>query len=97
VALNSCGIRCHSPHASEKPYLLSQTMNDNCIGCHRAQETGRHIVSLPGGRIHPIKGLHDPSNPTKEMSCTSCHNPHSSNFAKLYSVGQKCKGCHKNY
>jgi len=97
VALNSCGRRCHNPHASEKPYLLALSINDNCIGCHKAQETGRHIVSLPAGDVHPIKGVPDPKNPVKEMSCTSCHNPHSSNFAKLFLSRQKCKGCHKYY
>jgi len=97
VALNSCGRRCHNPHASEKPYLLSLSINDDCAGCHKAQETGRHIVSLPAGHIHPIKGVPNPKNPTKEMGCTSCHNPHSSNFAKLFLSGQKCKRCHQSY
>jgi predicted CXXCH cytochrome family protein len=97
VALNSCGRRCHNPHASEKPYLLSLSINDTCTGCHKAEETGRHIVSLPAGHIHPIKGVPDPKHPTKEMGCTSCHNPHSSNFAKLFLSGHKCKGCHKYY
>jgi predicted CXXCH cytochrome family protein len=97
VALNSCGRRCHDPHASEKPYLLSLSINDDCIGCHKAQETGRHIVSLPAGSVHPITGAPNPKTPTKEMDCTSCHNPHSSNFAKLVLSGQKCSGCHKYY
>jgi predicted CXXCH cytochrome family protein len=97
VALNSCGRRCHNPHASEKPYLLSLSINDDCAGCHKAQGTGRHIVSLHGEHIHPISGVTDPGNPTREMACTSCHNPHSSNFAKFFSSRQKCKGCHTYY
>ena len=97
VALNSCGRRCHNPHASEKPYLLSLSINEDCTGCHKAQATGRHIVSIPGGGIHPIRGVPDPKSPTKEMGCTSCHNPHSSNFAKLFLSKRRCKRCHKNY
>jgi len=97
VALNSCGKRCHSPHSSGKPYLLSQAINDYCTGCHRKQESGTHVLSLPGGHVHPVSGVPDPSNPRKEMSCTSCHNPHSSNFAKLFYSGKKCKRCHKFY
>jgi predicted CXXCH cytochrome family protein len=97
VALNSCGRRCHNPHASEQPYLLSLPINDVCAGCHKAQETGRHIVSIPRGDIHPIRGVPDPKNPKKEMTCTSCHNPHSSNFAKLFLSGKKCSRCHRKY
>jgi predicted CXXCH cytochrome family protein len=97
VALNSCGKRCHSPHSSEKPYLLSQSINEYCRGCHIREETGRHVISLVGGHIHPVSGVPDPTNPRKEMSCTSCHSPHSSNFAKLFYSGKKCKRCHKFY
>ena len=73
----------HNPHASDKPYLLSLSINDSCIGCHKAQETGRHIVSLPARSIHPVKGVPNPRNPREEISCASCHDPHSSNFPKL--------------
>ena len=97
VALNSCGRRCHNPHASENPYLLALSINDNCAGCHKAQETGRHIVSIRGGGIHPIRGVPYPKKPTKEMGCTSCHSPHSSNFVKLFLSKKKCKRCHRNY
>ncbi len=97
VASNACGRRCHDPHASDRPYLLSQDVETTCIGCHRAQETGRHILSLSNGRIHPIKGFPYPNKPKKEMNCVSCHDPHGSNFAKLFSSGKKCKKCHKFY
>jgi predicted CXXCH cytochrome family protein len=97
VALNSCGRRCHNPHSSEKPYLLSQAINDYCTGCHMREAAGTHAMSLPGGQIHPVSGVADPTNPKKEMSCTSCHNPHSSNFVKLFYSGKKCKRCHKFY
>jgi predicted CXXCH cytochrome family protein len=97
VALNACGKICHNPHVSENPFLLSHSINDLCTGCHKPQATGRHIVTLPGGRIHPIGGVPDPKKSTKELSCATCHNPHSSAYAKLFSNGKKCKRCHKFY
>jgi predicted CXXCH cytochrome family protein len=97
VALNSCGRRCHDAHASDRPYRLSQDINTTCTGCHSAQESGSHIVSLSNGHIHPIKGFPDPNKPKMEMTCISCHNPHGSNFAKLFSSGKTCKKCHKFY
>jgi len=89
---------CHSPHASNKPHLLSTSINELCIGCHRAKGNGRHVVgSLPNGRIHPIDGVPDPNNRKRMMSCASCHNPHSSDFPKLFTSKKICKRCHKYY
>jgi predicted CXXCH cytochrome family protein len=39
----------------------------------------------------------DPNNPGKEMTCTTCHNPHSSDFAKLFPQQNICARCHKFY
>ena len=97
VAINACGRRCHDPHASNRPYRLSQDVNATCIGCHSVQESGSHIVSLSNGHIHPIKGVPDPNKPKMEMNCISCHNPHSSNFANLFSSRKRCDKCHKFY
>jgi len=97
VALNACGSRCHNAHSSKNPFLLAGPVNDMCTGCHREQQTGGHIVSLPGGYIHPISGVPDPSNRGKELNCVSCHNPHSSNFVRLFLSGKKCRRCHKFY
>ena len=97
VAISGCGQRCHNPHANMNQYLLPQRINELCIGCHSAQETGMHIVTLPGGRIHPIRGVPDPRVPTKELSCASCHNPHSAKYSKLYKSRKNCRRCHKLY
>lgn len=97
VSLAGCSKRCHTPHASDKRFLLPQEINDLCISCHRAQETGRHIVSLTGGRIHPIEGVRDPKRLKRELSCSSCHNPHSSKYTKLFVSKNICKRCHKFY
>ena len=49
---------------------------------------------------HPVTGKPDPSRPGRELSCTSCHNPHSSNLVSLFaseslSLRSLCLMCHK--
>jgi predicted CXXCH cytochrome family protein len=39
----------------------------------------------------------DPKNPGKLMNCVSCHDPHSSDFRKLFPTNKLCKKCHKDY
>ena len=47
----------------------------------------------PGKEIE----VFDPANPGKEMTCLSCHNPHSSDFRKLFPVASVCKLCHQYF
>ncbi len=86
---------CHNPHAGDYPYLLETTVNELCVSCHKDEETGRHIVSLMRGRIHPVGGVPEPRNPKKLISCATCHNPHSSKFPKLFTKKKICHYCHK--
>ncbi len=37
----------------------------------------------------------DPNVPGKELSCASCHNPHSSDYPKLFLQQRICLRCHK--
>jgi predicted CXXCH cytochrome family protein len=97
VAQGGCGTRCHNPHASEYPHLLSSEISDMCLGCHREQQSGTHIVALPGGKIHPVFWEKDPKNRRKEMTCASCHNPHCSEYRKLFTYKRICRRCHKAY
>ena len=39
----------------------------------------------------------DPKNPGKLMNCVSCHDPHSSDFRKLFPTNRLCGKCHKEY
>lgn len=110
---------CHTPHISNNPALLSSNdINELCKTCHSGKD-GRHIVSLPGKRIHPITGkdpstltmikvpdparpgkemeVPDPKNPGKDITCTTCHDPHSSDFANLFPQKNMCGKCHKYY
>jgi predicted CXXCH cytochrome family protein len=86
---------CHNPHASEYPYFLETTINELCVSCHKAEETGRHVVSLQRGRIHPVGRVPEPRNPKKLISCTTCHDPHSSNFSNLFQKKKMCHYCHR--
>jgi predicted CXXCH cytochrome family protein len=114
-----CGT-CHSPHASPYQYLLPSSSTDICITCHKGQSTGGHVISIPGGRFHPVRGvtdtstitwikvpdpknpkhlieIPDPEKPGKELGCTSCHDPHSSDYKRLFPIQRVCRKCHKEY
>jgi predicted CXXCH cytochrome family protein len=86
---------CHSPHVSENAKLLPKAINPLCGACHAAKATGRHVMAIPGKGFHPIGGRPEPGNPGKQMSCVSCHEPHSSDFEKLYPSADVCGKCHK--
>ena len=87
---------CHSPHSSDQASLLLQPVADLCVTCH-ATVTGRHVLANYGlGGVHPLKGKPDPSKAGRELSCISCHNPHSSSQQKLFrnETGSPCLMCH---
>ncbi|MCK4839095.1 MAG: hypothetical protein KAS94_09840 [Desulfobulbaceae bacterium] len=88
-------VVCHSPHASEYRFQLLAEINDLCVSCHvdlQGLENGHPI------QRHPIKGVDDPRRPGVSMSCTSCHNPHGSDYAYLLigdnRGGLVCAKCH---
>ena len=112
-----CGT-CHAPHVSNNPSLLASDINELCLSCHVAKAKGTHVVALPGGKRHPIKGVIDPSTrkmikvqdpkkpgreiegpdpnvPGKELTCVSCHDPHSADFKSLLTAQRICLKCHK--
>lgn len=89
---------CHDQHASEYPHLLYASVSQVCTDCHRVRKSGNHVVSsLPRGKIHPVDGVPDPRNTKKLITCTTCHNPHSSEYQKLFPKPRICKMCHKYY
>ena len=89
---------CHNQHASEYPHLLYASVSEVCADCHRARKSGKHVVaSLPSGKVHPVEGFPDPRDRKKMITCTTCHNPHSSEYRKLFPKPRICKMCHKYY
>jgi predicted CXXCH cytochrome family protein len=78
VVAGKC-LACHLPHSSEYSYLLDNPMSRLCDKCHEGKSSGKHILAGYGlGDHHPTQGSNNPAHPGQELSCTSCHSPHSS-------------------
>jgi predicted CXXCH cytochrome family protein len=91
---------CHAPHASDEPFNLTQPVFSLCTTCHDKQASGRHVtMSLDPLGNHPVKSKTDPTRPGRELTCTSCHTPHTSGAKRLFvndrvSVESLCLHCH---
>lgn len=88
-------IVCHSPHATENRFQLYKPINELCSSCHPGVLEGdEHPV-----KRHPTKGKKDPRRPNREFGCTSCHDPHGSDYRFLLigsHLGNRvCRKCHK--
>lgn len=100
VAQGQCAF-CHHPHASANPFVLQYPPAELCLMCHPDKSEGSHVLAgLSLGDSHPVSGMPDPSRKGREISCTSCHNPHSSGQRALFTHdGNKaetlCLLCHK--
>ncbi|MBC8553839.1 MAG: hypothetical protein H8D23_29870 [Candidatus Brocadiales bacterium] len=99
LTMGNCSI-CHNPHASDNLFNLIKPSWDLCINCHEGQATGRHIIVGLYNEGHPTHGVLDPLRKGKELTCASCHNPHASNYPKLWAMNVRsqfelCMKCHK--
>lgn len=89
-------VACHDPHAEDQPFLVRKPINELCVGCHTglAGVTRGHPV---GG--HPVAGPKERRRPNRELNCTSCHDPHGSNYENLLigdsRRGKLCIACHR--
>jgi len=92
---------CHNPHASNAESLLAQPVGKLCTSCHEKQSSGKHIMAaFSAVDDHPMRGRTDPAKSKRELSCISCHNPHSSSQQKLFvnetvSPANLCLMCHQ--
>lgn len=77
VEAGMCDV-CHDPHGSQNESQLIKPINELCISCHGHIGTQLHVLRIPSGEGHPLKGKQDPAKKGsgREMSCVSCHNPH---------------------
>lgn len=99
VGAGLCSV-CHDAHASENPGQLLASTNVVCLGCHEKIAKDAHVVRGVLGKGHPVEGLPDPSNPGRELSCASCHDPHAGANNYLFQRGITgrfglCQICHK--
>jgi predicted CXXCH cytochrome family protein len=90
---------CHDPHGTANRFLLPKRTNELCAGCHEGQKDGKHVSTiLARGHTVGRPDLVDPRKPDRPFSCTSCHNPHGSDFPNFFYVGstqmEACDGCH---
>jgi predicted CXXCH cytochrome family protein len=90
--------KCHNSHSENSEFYLRKPAWELCTGCHKDKVDGVHIVKTFSRVMHPTHQVKDPSRPGKDLSCTSCHNPHVSNAPSLLqsdSVFGLCERCHK--
>jgi len=111
VAAGMC-LSCHSPHVSKEPHLLQERVVAVCYRCHADLRRKPHAIMAFSTRAggHPVgsaskrkkrKIVKDPLRNGEEFSCVSCHEPHSSDWNKLFrykadSAMSLCSYCH-NY
>lgn len=85
---------CHNPHANKTKFLFERGVNNICYTCHVKVVRGGHVLAG-----HPLRGKKDPVRQGREFSCSSCHDPHSSDSMKLFRYSADttyglCKYCH---
>jgi predicted CXXCH cytochrome family protein len=99
-------LSCHSAHASEDIHLLYKRPIQVCLDCHTYFRNNPHVLVGFMSLGHPVgakrktkKPVKDPARKSREFYCGSCHDPHSSDWRKLYryeaaSNEELCAYCH---
>jgi len=91
---------CHDPHASPNPGWLRKPTWDLCTTCHRDKGSGVHVLVGFTNGTHPTGNVPDPVRPGRNLTCSSCHNPHSAESRQLIIFDMRtrldlCNVCHK--
>lgn len=103
---------CHDPHSSEQFALLAKPLLQLCADCHGEVLKSQHAIAGFVQNGHPVgqakkdrlgKDIAPPSDPNRQgrpFSCPSCHNPHSSDFRRLFRFAARttmelCTNCHQ--
>jgi len=103
-------LTCHDPHSSAYPGILVKSPYEICLDCHGQVKKSLHASGGFGKAGHSLGGekaakgtgmepVKDPKRAGKIFSCSSCHNPHSSDEMKLFRYPAKtptqlCSFCH---
>ena len=89
-------IVCHNTHSEGYRFQLYNTINELCVSCHNGLQDVKK--GHPVGN-HPLEGKPDPLRKGRELSCTSCHNPHGTTYRYMLigSIlgGHVCSKCHR--
>ncbi|HET9234170.1 MAG TPA: cytochrome c3 family protein, partial [Candidatus Eisenbacteria bacterium] len=79
---------CHEPHGSGNAGILLEPQKDLCLSCH---------TDVTKTHAHPYAAPFKDPRTGKDLVCSSCHDPHSSDHPQLL-LGEKkrelCVGCH---
>jgi predicted CXXCH cytochrome family protein len=89
-------VACHDPHASNHQFLLHKSINDLCVSCHTGLAGVKRGHPVGG---HPVSGKTERRRKGRELSCTSCHDPHGSSYRYMLFAesmgGHVCIKCHR--
>lgn len=89
-------VACHNPHATDQEFMLHKPINELCLGCHPRQTAFRSGHPVPR---HPVEGSTEYYRPGRELTCSSCHNPHGSShqymLIETLQRGRLCRVCHE--
>jgi predicted CXXCH cytochrome family protein len=90
---------CHDAHASDEPAQLVAPAYELCTACHERVGKEPHVVRGSVGKRHPLQGVVNPAGRGEDLSCASCHNPHSGPTKEMFRWGitsrmSLCSKCH---
>lgn len=95
IIFGSGCVACHDPHASDHEFMLHETTNELCLGCHPRQE--KFKLGHPVGR-HPVSAPKESLRSGRRLTCVSCHNPHGSSqklmLIETFRGARLCRKCH---
>lgn len=105
VAAGRCSV-CHAAHSSDQPHLLTQPVSQQCLGCHAEVAKAPHVIVGFSAGGHPLgteqraTPVMDPLRAGERFGCTSCHQPHKSDFTRLGRFESRsrmdiCQRCHQ--
>lgn len=92
-------VDCHNPHTGGEKWLLKKKITQICFDCHGKEEAAKHPYDVvPSQKINLDKNNEIWLTNDRQMSCVSCHNPHSAKIPFLLREsledGKLCNICH---